>query len=290
MHIERIHKMIEKLTECALCEIEKGIECVNTEEMGEVIDMIKDLSEAEYKSLISKEMKQYKEEEEAEEKYMMKMLKEDRADEYKRMKDEYGDEEGERRFYDNYRHANGRFAPKGRGSYMPRSSGRRGYVEPPYYHMMPDMYDDYNAEEMRDLDRKTMNRMYYTPMSGNSGNMGGSSTNSSGGNMGENARSYSDGYNDGNRRGYEEGYEQGSRDGRRNGNNSQSRSDRMRRNYTENKHMNDNSPEGKKKNMENLDSYMKELAGEMTELVEDMDASEKNMVRSKLQTLANKIQ
>lgn len=271
MHIERIRKMIEKLTECALYEIEKGIECVNTEEMGEVIDMIKDLSEAEYKSLISKEMKQYKEEEEAEEKYMMKMLKEDRADEYKRMREQYGDEEGERRFYDNYRYkSSGRFAPRGKGSYMPR----RGYVEPPYYHMMPEMYDDYNAEDMRDLDRKTMNRMYYTPMNGNSGNMGNSS-NSGRGNMGED-----------NVRGYEDGYRDGKRDGKSMG----SRSDRMRRNYTENKHMNDNSPEGKKKNMENLDSYMKELAGEMTELVEDMDASEKNMVRSKLQTLASKIQ
>ena len=48
MHIERIHKMLECLAEKSLCEIEKGIENVNTEEMGEVIDMIKDLSEAEY--------------------------------------------------------------------------------------------------------------------------------------------------------------------------------------------------------------------------------------------------
>ena len=43
MHIERIHKMLECLAEKSSCEIEKGIENVNTEEMGEVIDMIKDL-------------------------------------------------------------------------------------------------------------------------------------------------------------------------------------------------------------------------------------------------------
>lgn len=54
MHIERIHKMLECLAEKSLCEIEKGIENVNTEEMGEVIDMIKDLSEAEYYATITK--------------------------------------------------------------------------------------------------------------------------------------------------------------------------------------------------------------------------------------------
>lgn len=94
MHIERIHKMIEKLTECAVCEINKGIECVNTDEFGKVIDMIKDLADSEYKSIISKEMKKHKEDEEAEEKYMLK-----------RFKEEYGEEDGERRYYDNYRYA-----------------------------------------------------------------------------------------------------------------------------------------------------------------------------------------
>ena len=44
MHIKRIHEMEEKLTEIALCEINKGIEQVNTAEMGAVIDMIKDLA------------------------------------------------------------------------------------------------------------------------------------------------------------------------------------------------------------------------------------------------------
>lgn len=40
--------MIETLTEVAKCEIDKGIENVDTKEMGEVADMIKDLSEAMY--------------------------------------------------------------------------------------------------------------------------------------------------------------------------------------------------------------------------------------------------
>lgn len=64
----------------------------------------------------------------------------------------------DRRFYDNYRYANGRFAPKGRGT-------RRGYIEPPYYHQMPDDYrtweDKPMQERMRDLDRMS-GRMHYT--------------------------------------------------------------------------------------------------------------------------------
>lgn len=55
----------------------------------------------------------------------------------------------DRRFYDHYRYANGRFAPKGKGTY------RRGYEEPPYMHMYPE------AEHMRDMDRD-YGKMYYT--------------------------------------------------------------------------------------------------------------------------------
>ena len=64
----------------------------------------------------------------------------------------------ERRYYDNYRYkTSGRFAPKGKGSYMPR----RGYDEPPYYHMNPDMYREHEPEYWRDIDRKD-GKMYYT--------------------------------------------------------------------------------------------------------------------------------
>ena len=34
MDIKRMHEMIEKLSESAECEFAKGIECVDTEEMG----------------------------------------------------------------------------------------------------------------------------------------------------------------------------------------------------------------------------------------------------------------
>ena len=64
----------------------------------------------------------------------------------------------ERRYYDNYRYkTSGRFAPKGKGSYMPQ----RGYDEPPYYHMNPEMYREHDPEYWRDMDRKD-GKMYYT--------------------------------------------------------------------------------------------------------------------------------
>lgn len=139
MHVERIHKMQECLTEKAVNELEKGVENVDTSEMGQVVDMIKDLAEAEYHSIISKAMKKADEEEEEYDKELLRSLKA-----------EYGEESG-RRYYDQYRYANGRFAPKGRGT-------RRGYEEPPYYHM-PVNYND--MEYMRDMD-KSRGKMYYS--------------------------------------------------------------------------------------------------------------------------------
>ena len=61
----------------------------------------------------------------------------------------------DRRFYDHYRYADGRFAPKSKGTY------RRGYEEPPYYHMNPEMYREHTPEYYRDMDRKD-GKMYYT--------------------------------------------------------------------------------------------------------------------------------
>lgn len=55
-----IHNMLEDISQVASTELSKGVENVNTKEMGEVVDMIKDLTEAEknkmeacyYKSII----------------------------------------------------------------------------------------------------------------------------------------------------------------------------------------------------------------------------------------------
>ncbi len=111
-------------------EIDKGIENIDPCEMGQVTDMMKDLAEAMYYRTL------------------MKAMEESSADETMEMFDRFDDG---RRFYDNYRYANGRFAPKGRGT-------RRGYEEPPYWHMTPEMYRE--MEHDRDMDRSS--RMYYT--------------------------------------------------------------------------------------------------------------------------------
>lgn len=127
MDVKRMHEMIEKLSECAKAQFDKGIDKVDTCEMGKVIDMIKDLSEAIYYRELTKAMQDYD------------------PDEVMEMLERYGD--GGRRFYDHYRYADGKFAPKGHGTY------HKGYEEPPHFHMTPEMY--------RDMDRD-MGRMYFT--------------------------------------------------------------------------------------------------------------------------------
>lgn len=60
MDMYRIHDMLEDVSEAASTELAKGTDSVNTKEFGEVVDIIKDLSEAEknkmqacyYKSVI----------------------------------------------------------------------------------------------------------------------------------------------------------------------------------------------------------------------------------------------
>lgn len=140
MHIKRIHEMLECLTEVSKNHLDKGASSVNTDEMGKVVDMIKDLSEAEYYSRIAKSMEEYEEDEKEAEKFRLHLFEE-----------KYGESDG-RRFYDHYRYANGRFAPKGSGTY------RRNYS--PYLNSgyMPE-WDD--MEQMRDIDRHN-GRMYYT--------------------------------------------------------------------------------------------------------------------------------
>lgn len=243
MHIERIHKMIECLTEKALCELDKGVENVNTEEMGEAVDMIKDLCEAEYKAVIVKSMKKADEEEEEYNKELLKALE-----------DEYG-EEGGRRYYDEYRYMRtGRYAPKGKGSYV----GRRGYEEPPYWHRYPgDMTDmDYDSmERMRDMDRLSRGRMYYTNMSDCMGMIdqprSGSST------------------------------ERDMREGR---------SGISRKHYMETKEQHKaNTQQDKDAKMQSLDEYMRELSADMTELLTDMTPEERTMLKSKMSVLMTKI-
>lgn len=131
MHIKRMHEMIEKLTKCAEMELEKGIDKIDAEEMGEVTDMIKDLAEAEYYSKISKAMDE----------------------------SEYGEDYDYMGAYDEYERKGYRGQPRSKtsGRFMRRGDGRRSY--------MPMMYEhDYDWDSMqsdRDIDRH-LGRMGYT--------------------------------------------------------------------------------------------------------------------------------
>lgn len=239
MHIKNIRCIEEKLAEAIRCEFDKGIENVNTSEMGKATDMLKDVAEAEYYARIAKAMEKADNEDEEADKHMLKQLKE-----------QYGEDDG-RRYYDNYRYMRtGRFAPKGRGTYIPR----RGYETPIEYHMTPEMYREHDPEYYRDMDRN-IGRMYYTEtgMSGNTGNS--SRTGNS-----------------------------GMRDGR------EGRSGMSRRSYMQTKEMHpDNSQESKQAKMKELEKYMGELSGDITEMIAGASNEEKTMLKAKLQTLMQKI-
>lgn len=209
MDVKRMHEMIEKLSECAKTQFEKGIDHVDTCEMGKVIDMMKDLSEAMYYRTLTKAME------------------DSDSDEVLEMFERYGD--GGKRFYDHYRYADGRFAPKGRGTY------RRGYEEPPYYHMTPEMY--------RDMDRD-MGRMYYTEPTMNTS----------------------------------------MRDSR------EGRSGMSRRAYMENKELHKaNTTADKEAKVRDLNTYMTELATDMSEIINDATPEEKSVLKNKLSALVTKI-
>lgn len=114
-HIENIESMIDCLANKAKAQLDGNIESVDTHEMGEVIDMIKDLAEAKYHCVVTKAMKEGEEEREMLEK--LGMPSEDEM--------YYG---GDRRYY---RDSMGRYA---RRSYMPeymrdmdRDDGRMYY-------------------------------------------------------------------------------------------------------------------------------------------------------------------
>lgn len=297
MHIKNIHCMVEKLAECAKCEVEKGIEQLNTEEMGAVTDMLKDLCEAEYYARIAKSMEKSEDDEKKENEYFLKMLKE-----------EYGDEEGEKRFYSGQPRSrtSGRFMRRGDGRRS--NSGRRGYEEmmPMDYRMDIEGYKMYPAEYWRDVDRAS-GRMYFSGggSSGSSGNSGGTSGRSgnsgmsggnSGGNSGGSSRGYSEGYSDGQtkgfdegqRRGYEDGYRDGESRGRSQGGNS--RYERAKRGYEETKEKHKgNTPEDKQLTMREAEKMLNVVFDEIDEMLEDAPPEMKNMVKTKGMTRFQKI-
>lgn len=216
-----MHKWAKQIMECVKAKVEAiGLDSFE----GQNLDDLKDFTE------IAKNIacfdKDYR--------IVEAMEKSEDNEDIMRMLEQYEDYPG-RRYYDHYRYANGRFAPKGSGTY------RRGYDEPPYYHMTPERYHE--MENMRDMDRDKHGRMYYTEPSGN--------------NMHMNESNY----------------------------------DRTKRNYTETKELHkSNTPEDKEHNMKSLETYMAELARDVSGMVNDMSQEEKALAKTKLTALVNKIQ
>lgn len=155
MHIERMHKAMECLSEWFNCETAKGKDGENSFDPiggGAVTDMLKDLAQA------SKDC--------AEQKYyecLTEMLKEEK----KRMKEEGNDRMG----YDNWRYANGQFAPTGSGHYAGYSNPMRGsvHIHEPYLDGNMRMgYDDQNGSS----GGRSGNTSSSSNTSSNSGNYG----------------------------------------------------------------------------------------------------------------------
>lgn len=143
---------------------------------------------------------------------------------------------------------------------MGRFKSRRGYDE------MMDYQEMYPMEHYRDMDREH-GRMYYSS-GGGSGSSGG---NSMSGSMGSGTRNY--------------GGDSGMRDYR------EGRSGQSRRSYMETKEARPgNSTEDKQVKTKELEKYMNELASDITEMIAGASAEEKTMLKTKMQTLMQKIQ
>lgn len=140
-----MHKWAKQIMECVKAKVD-GIGIDNFE--GQNLDDLKDFTEI-VKNIACFD-KDYR--------IVEAMEKSEDTEDIMRMLEQCEDYP-DRRYYDAYRYANGRFAPKGKGIY------RRGYTEPPYYHMYP--YDD--MEHMRDMDRDDRGKMYYSEPSSNMG-------------------------------------------------------------------------------------------------------------------------
>lgn len=148
-----------------------------------------------------------------------------------------------------------------------RRSSRTGrYMRRGYDEMLP--IDYHEIGRMRDMDMG-MNRMYYSDGGNSIGGQG-----MSGGNMS----------NSGQSGGNSRGYESNMRDYREGG------SGQARRGYMEAKeNHSDNSPESKQKKMKELEKYMRELGSDITGMIHDASPEEKNMLKTKLDELKNKI-
>lgn len=226
-----MHKFAKQIMDCVKAHVD-GIGIENFE--GQNLDDLKDWTEI-AKNIVCFD-KDYN---------IVEAMKKSENEEIMRMVEEFGDYP-DRRFYDHYRYANGKFAPKGHGT-------RRGYVEPPYYHQMPEDYHEWenmsDAERMRDLDRMSHGKMYYSkPMSGDQ-------------------------------------MSTGTHDGR------EGRAGMSRRSYIETKELHHgDSTADKDAKMKALEKYMKSISEDVVELFSVMSPEEKQLAKTNLTMLVTKMQ
>lgn len=131
--MNKLSEMKDKLLRCFETELTKGIECVDTKEAGEVVDMIKDLAEAEYYCACA-EMKRHE---------LMEA-------------EEFDAEDSDMMGYNSRRYASGRYAPAGRGRV--RGYNPNMYRDWPWNPMDPGMEDYYGGirpYDQKDPDHKT---------------------------------------------------------------------------------------------------------------------------------------
>lgn len=260
-----LKKICEHLEEAVKAELSKGIESVDAEEMGKVVDMIKDIYEAKEKMVKACYYKQI----------MEAMEEHDFEDEEEIM------DEGRRGYRGQPRSQSGRFMSRGDGRRSNRGrGGRRGYESPM-------MYDEW--DEMQRMSDFEDGRMYYggsgSSSSGGS-SMGGSRGGSSSGGMSGGSSSGMSGGSSGSSggsRGYSEGGQMSSRmqrDGR------EGRSGESRRGYMESKEMG----KDKSEKMKELETYMKDLSEDVTEMISGMSPEEKALMKNKMSGLMSKIQ
>lgn len=219
--MEKLKSMKDSLVACAQAQM-GNLQNVDTKELGEAIDMIKDLEEAIYYCTITKAMEEKDKNGGHNQQMMYPMM-----------------------YYDSSMQGNNA-----------RRGGSRGYEEPIMYNDGY-KYDPYLEEMMN----KRRGIMYYNGSSNSSGG------NSSGSNT-------SSGSNGGNRN-----YPMEIRDAR------EGRSGVRRRFYMEAKEENHGTPA----KMKELEEYLKELAEDVTEMIDGASPEEKAMLQQKLVSLANKV-
>ena len=240
--MEQLKKMKTKLVDCVEKQITGNLEYANAEELGEAVDMIKDLSEAIYYCTITEAM---------EDKESQKGGSHYPAAHY------YGEQSMLREYPTEYpmymdypiMYASGGQSGGGNqgGGRGGQGGGSRNYT--------PMMYaSDGNAQSMGESRN-------YTPMMYASGNSGGG------------ASSYM--YHSPEYMYPPMQPEQDPRNGR---------SPMMRRRYMDGKKYND-----KQSQMQELEKYAQELAGDLTEMIKDASPEEKTLLQQKISMLASKI-